>query len=182
MRGNIHSLYVAKTQDTEHANRVSYYCRKIGKAIGLSDSQIEELSKAGLLHDIGKAALPPHILNKNGPLTKQERKIINTHPEIAYRILHSSKGMKDIALVVLAHHERYDGRGYPHGLTGEEIPLHARILTVADAFDAMTSDRPYRRRLSLQTAIGELQRCAGTQFDPEIVEIFITKVLAHKKR
>jgi HD-GYP domain-containing protein (c-di-GMP phosphodiesterase class II) len=149
----------------------------MGEALGLYESEIQELKTVGLLHDIGKIAVDENILNKPGKLTEDEREEINKHPEIGYRILSSVNDMSEMAEYVLAHHERWDGGGYPKGLKGEEIPLQARIMAVADTFDAMTSERAYRGALPAEVALDELRRNAGTQFDPELVNLFIEKVM-----
>ena len=128
-------------------------------------------------HDIGKINIDESILAKPGPLTDTERLEVQRHAETGYRILSSVSGFANIAEHVLAHHERWDGRGYPKGLKGKEIPLEARIIAVAEAYDAMTTETPYRHALSKEEAIGELKHYAGTQFDPEIVRVFISEVL-----
>ncbi|MFA6692517.1 MAG: HD domain-containing phosphohydrolase, partial [Acholeplasmataceae bacterium] len=131
------------------------------------------LKAISVLHDIGKIAIDDQILNKPGKLNNEEWENIKRHPEIGYRILSSSPEYIQIAEDILYHHERYDGKGYPRGLKGEEIPIRARIITIADSFDAMISDRPYRKALSKQEALNEIKKCAGTQFDPKIAELFI---------
>jgi HD-GYP domain-containing protein (c-di-GMP phosphodiesterase class II) len=136
---------------------------------------VEKIRLAGLLHDIGKSELPHGILDKPGPLTSREWDRLRKHPEAGARLL-SDPMFDDIRSWVLAHHERVDGLGYPLGLHGGGIPIAARILTVADAYEAMTSDRPYRRALAHEDAAEELRACAGTQFDAEIVEAFLAAV------
>jgi HD-GYP domain-containing protein (c-di-GMP phosphodiesterase class II) len=133
--------------------------------------QVELTRLAGSLHDLGKLAIPEEILRKPGPLTPPERLVLERHSQIGFRML-ESLGVDPVAHWVLHHHERWDGMGYPDGLAREEIPLGARIIFVADAYDAMTSDRAYRGRLTPQEAVSELERCAGSQFDPEIVAVF----------
>lgn len=132
------------------------------------------------MHDIGNIAVDARILNKPDSLTNAEWFEIKRHPEIGYRILGSVNELAPLAEIILAHHERWDGTGYPKGLKGDKIPLKARILAVADAFDAMTSERPYRNALSKSAAVEEIRRNAGTQFDPMIAELFIEKVLEEK--
>jgi HD-GYP domain-containing protein (c-di-GMP phosphodiesterase class II) len=127
---------------------------------------------AGLLHDIGKVGVPDSILNKKVPLVDEEWKPIKAHPELGVEILRHVIDLVNCLPAIMHHHERYDGRGYPTGLKGDKIPEEARILAVADAYDAMISPRPYRERLSSEKALNELRRCAGTQFDPELVDIF----------
>jgi len=141
------------------------------------DGVEERLAPLGvglLLHDIGKLAVPPEILRKPGPLNEEEWKAMRAHPTLGFQILKKDDEISPLArAVVRSHHERWDGTGYPEGLPADRIPLGARIIFVADAYDAMTSDRVYRRKLSTQDALAELQRCAGTQFDPEVVAAFV---------
>jgi len=163
-----------RTRYTEgHSSKVRRYAEAIGKRLYLSDDEMKTISIAGILHDIGKQDISVEILNKPGPLTDEEYNEIKTHSSKGARILRSIDMLKGAASAVYHHHERYDGYGYPDGLKGEEIPYLARILTVADAFDAMTSERPYKPKKSIHEAIIELQDNAGTQFDPEIVDAFI---------
>lgn len=156
-----------------HSERVTSYAVKIGEALGAEDDIIAGLKVAGQLHDIGKMGIPESILNKTGSLTNEEREAIQSHPTVAENILRRAPQLDLIVPAVLFHHERWDGAGYPDGLSGETIPLMARILAIADAFDAMTSDRPYRKALSIQHALLELKANAGKQFDPNLVESFI---------
>ena len=161
----------------KHSNRVSELSKRMGEAIGLSVHEIKEVISAGLLHDIGNIAIDENILNKSGILTIDEWKEIKRHPEIGYRMLNTVNDMADIARYVLYHHERWDGKGYPKGLKGKETPIESRIITIVDAYDAMTSERCYKKMLSKEVAILELQKNAGKQFDPELITIFIEKVL-----
>jgi diguanylate cyclase (GGDEF)-like protein/putative nucleotidyltransferase with HDIG domain len=181
-RGNtlntiIKTLHEKNPREEQHSKRVSDICQNIGRALGLSEIAVSKLKAVGLLHDIGKIAIEEGILNKPGELTNQERDEIKRHPSIGYRILSSSHEMLDFAEGILLHHERWDGTGYPKGLKGEAIPRVARIIALADSFDAMTSERPYRKAVSEDIAIEEIRINAGTQFDPEIARIFIEKVL-----
>jgi diguanylate cyclase (GGDEF)-like protein/PAS domain S-box-containing protein len=173
----INSLHEKNKREEQHSQRVSNLCEAIGIAMEASESELNELRTVGLLHDIGKIAIDEKILNKSGRLTKLEWNEIKRHPEIGYRILSSVNEMAELAEFVLAHHERWDGKGYPKGLKGEETPLQARIITVADAYDAMTNERAYCKPLTVDMAIQELVKNAGTQFDSEVVNIFIEKVL-----
>jgi HD-GYP domain-containing protein (c-di-GMP phosphodiesterase class II) len=132
------------------------------------------LARAAFLHDIGKMAIPDGILLKPGPLTDSEKQIMRKHCEIGYNMLIRIPFLRDAAEIVLAHQEFFNGTGYPRGLAGEQIPLGARIFTVADSLDAMISDRPYRKALPLAHAREEIRRCSGTQFDPQVVEIFLS--------
>ncbi len=177
MRGNtinaiISTLHEKNPREEQHSKRVSDICRQIGKRIGMSAIEVSRFKLVGLLHDIGKIAIDERILNKEGKLTDHEMEEIRRHPDIGYRILSSSYEMQDLAESILAHHERWDGKGYPKGLAGEQIPLVSRIITLADSFDAMTSERPYRSGMSVAEAVAEIRHCAGTQFDPELAVIF----------
>lgn len=163
-----------------HSARVSQMCRKIGEALGLKEEELKELALAGMYHDIGKISIPDAILNKPGKLTQEEYNIIKTHPEVSYQILRAADEYSDLAIHALHHHERWDGYGYPSGLKGEEIPLFSRIICVADAYEAMTSVRPYKNKLSETEALNEVIRCSGTQFDPRIARLFVD--LARKKQ
>jgi len=156
-----------------HSRRVAAYAVDIAKALGMNDTQVGDLEIAALLHDIGKIGIRDSILCKPGRLTKDEYEIIKTHPVISGKILEPVDFLKGLIPVIRYHHERYDGNGYPDGLKGEDIPLGARIIAVADTFDAMTSDRAYRRGLPPDIAKKELVENSGTQFDPRLVEIFI---------
>lgn len=155
-----------------HSRQVAIYARRIAAGLGLSPYHQECLYLAGLLHDIGKIGVDDACLNKPGRLTPEEWQTVRRHPGLGYKIIRKVSREKVIARAVLYHHERYDGRGYPRGLKGASIPLEARILSVADCFDAMTTDRVYRPALLPAEAIKELMRCAGSQFDPGIVEVF----------
>jgi len=182
MRGNtintiISTLHEKNPREEQHSRRVSEICQNIGREIGFSEIEVGKLKVVGLLHDIGKIAIEEGILNKPGKLTEHERDEIKRHPDIGYRILSSSYDMLELANCILAHHERWDGAGYPKGLKGEAIPMVARIIALADSYDAMTSERPYRKALSEEVVIDEIRNNAGTQFDPEIARIFIEKVL-----
>ncbi len=168
-----HTLFLKSCETEEHGQRLAGFCRKIGTTMGLPNSQLDELEVLAMLHDVGKIAIDNGILQKTSPLTKAEWSVMKKHPEIGYRIAQAVPDLLGIADYILAHHERWDGQGYPRGLAGEDIPLLARILAVADAYDAMTQNRPYRRALSADKAKAELRKNAGTQFDPQIVKIFL---------
>ncbi len=160
-----------------HTERVSQYCEVIAREMGFSENDVDKVKTAAILHDIGKIMVSQEILNKPGRLTMDEYEIIKQHPETGYQILKSVDEYASLALDVLYHHERIDGKGYPEGLKGEEIPLAARIIAVADAYEAMTANRPYHVPKSKVEAIEELLRCSGSQFDAEIVRVFVEKVL-----
>ena len=160
------------TSTADHSQTVGRYCALIARELELDEALTDRLQVAGILHDIGKIGLPDAILGKRGPLSDAERAEMRRHPEIGAEMLRSEE-FGDVRAWVVAHHERTDGKGYPLGLSGEEIPLPARILAVADAYEAMTSDRPYRMAIAKQSARAELLRCAGTQFDPRVVAAFL---------
>jgi diguanylate cyclase (GGDEF)-like protein len=159
------------TYTGSHSERVGDLAAKVATRLGLPAEQVELTRLAGSLHDLGKLAIPEEILRKPGALTDSERLVLERHPQIGFRML-DSLGVDPVADLVLHHHERWDGTGYPDGLRGEQTPLSARIIFVTDAYDAMTSDRIYRPKRSAQAALAELERCAGTQFDPGIVAAF----------
>ena len=173
----MNTLNEKNKREEQHSVRVSELCKSLGKSLGLNERKIYDLKTAGLLHDIGKIAIEENILNKPGKLTEDEFKEIKRHSEIGYRILSTVNEMSEIAEYILLHHEMWNGNGYPKGLKGENIPMESRIIAIVDAYDAMTSERSYRKALSEEFAIEELQRNAGIQFDAELVKIFIEKVL-----
>ena len=171
------SAIEAKSQWTKgHSERVTTYALKIGREMGLSDDVLDDLSIAGLLHDIGKIGTYDGILDKPEKLTDEEYEIVKKHPEKGVDVLLPIKQLKHIIPWIRGHHERYDSRGYPDGLKGEEIPLQARILAVADTFDSMTAERPYRETPGKEKTVEELKRCSGTQFDPKVVEAFLRTI------
>lgn len=167
------TLYAKSMETKEHAERLKRYCMVIGNKMGLSQKEMDELLLLAALHDIGKIGISEEILKKPCSLTDSEWEEMKKHPEIGCRIAQNTPELMPVADYILCHHERWDGKGYPKGLKGEEIPLICRIIAVVDAYDAMTSDRPYRKALSKEEAIAELKKNAGSQFDPEIVEIFL---------
>ena len=171
-------LLFSKSNETmEHAERMAKFARKLGKAVGLSELDMDALELMATLHDLGKIGISNDILSKPGQLNKNEWAEIKKHPEIGYRIAFKIPELHDIAGYILSHHERWDGEGYPAGLSGKDIPYISRLISVVDAFDAMTEDRPYRKAISKEEAAKELLANAGTQFDPEIVESFVKDVL-----
>jgi diguanylate cyclase (GGDEF)-like protein/PAS domain S-box-containing protein len=166
-------------REEQHSQRVSEICRSIGEAIGLSVEELNELHTVGLLHDIGKIAVDENVLNKNQELTDSDWVELKRHPEVGYRILNTVEEMSEIAKIVLYHHERWDGKGYPKGLHGIQIPLLSRIISIADSYDAMTSIRTYGSALSSESAAMQLLSNAGSQFDPVLAKVFVEKVLKH---
>jgi diguanylate cyclase (GGDEF)-like protein len=181
------AMLLAETLDlrdagtAEHSRTVGRFARDTAAALGLAPVRVDRLQAAGVLHDLGKLGIADAILHKPGALTGAEWKEMTRHPEIGARILEHA-GLRDIAAWVLAHHERLDGRGYPFGLAADEIPLEARILAVADAYEAMIADRPYRAGMPAEDARAELERCAGTQFDPTVVEAFLGTLATPRPR
>jgi diguanylate cyclase (GGDEF)-like protein/putative nucleotidyltransferase with HDIG domain len=173
----MNTLFEKSNREAMHSNRVSRISQAIASKMNFSKDAVQQMKIAGLIHDIGKIGVDENILNKPGRLTVDERRDMERHPEIGWKILSSANEFLELAQFVLNHHERWDGSGYPNGLKGEEIQLEARIISVADAYDAMTSERSYKKGMCQDEAVKELQRCSGTQFDPEIVDVFIHLVL-----
>jgi putative nucleotidyltransferase with HDIG domain len=158
-----------------HSQLVARYTRILTRALGIDDREFSvDIERGALLHDIGKIGIPESILRKAGPLTEKEREIIKEHPLLGYEMVEEFRSLHKASRVVLFHHERYDGSGYPYGLKGEEVPLEARIFSIADTLEAMTSDRPYRKGQSFRAAFDEIERFSGTQFDPHIVDAFLS--------
>ena len=173
------SLHEKHFETKEHTKRIQHMCVQIGDSLGLSQEELDELALLGVLHDIGKIAIPEAILLKPGKLSNEEWEIMKTHTEIGYRIAASSPELAHIADEILCHHERYDGTGYPQGLAGNEIPKLSRLLSIVDSFDVMTHDRVYKEAMSLEDAVHELRSCSGNQFDPEMVEAFLKLLENH---
>lgn len=157
-----------------HSMRVCYFSMVVGREMGLTDHEMYELELSALFHDIGKIGTPDAVLNKPTRLNDEEFRIMKQHPVDSYNILKGFEVFEKIAVNAKHHHERYDGRGYPDALKGEEIPLYSRIILIADTFDAMTSTRVYRKGLPYETAYAELIEFSGSQFDPELVQFFIS--------
>ncbi len=156
-----------------HSSRVVNYALQIGRALTRSKDKLKEIEISAILHDVGKIGIPDKILGKPGRLTRREQRYMERHPEFSAAIIEPIEMLKRLMKNIMHHHERIDGTGYPDGLTRDNIPLVARIICIADAFDAMTTDRPYRKRKSARRALRELQRASGTQFDSKLVEIFV---------
>jgi HD-GYP domain-containing protein (c-di-GMP phosphodiesterase class II) len=171
---SIRTTLFEKSHETEaHAKRLVDYSRHLGQQLGLDEEQLNDLALLATLHDIGKISIDDHILTKPAALNENEWFEMKKHPETGYRIAMASPELSSIAELILCHHERWDGKGYPQGLKGEEIPLLSRIIAVVDAFDAITSERCYRNAVDISGALEEISQNAGTQFDPEIAELFV---------
>jgi putative two-component system response regulator len=160
----------------EHTHRVGESARDLGGRLGLPDGALDALYRGGIIHDIGKIGISESVLLKDGPLDAVELARMRTHPAIGESIVGPLRSGSSLLPIIRHHHERFDGLGYPDGLRGDEIPLLARIISVCDAFDALVNDRPYRTRLSVDQAIAILRAGAGTQWDPELVELFVAEV------
>ena len=180
IRGILQTLTDKYKDEKLHSQRVSEICLQIGKALNLNDDDLRELTLAGMLHDIGKISIPDKILGKPGKLNDEEYEIIKSHTRSGYQILRAADEFSDLGVYALTHHEKYDGTGYPNGIKGEEIPLFSRIIAVADAYEAMTADRPYRQAMPKEVAIKELEYHSGTQFDPLLVDVFLNQVVIMK--
>lgn len=166
----------AKDAETEgHCQRVTAITILLARIMKVDTEMLRQIARGAFLHDIGKMGIPDQVLRKPGPLTEEEREMMRRHCDIGHTVLKKIPFLKDAAEIVLAHQEFYDGSGYPRGLKGNEIPLGARIFAVADTFDAMTSDRPYRKALPVSAAREELQKFSGVQFDPQVVQAFLSK-------
>jgi putative nucleotidyltransferase with HDIG domain len=163
-----------KDSETEgHSKRVTAYTIVLARAMGITPDEIKVIARGAFLHDIGKMAIPDEILRKPGKLTPGEQEIMREHCSRGYHMLHKIPFLSEAAEIVFSHQEHYDGSGYPSGLHESQIPIGARIFAVADTLDSITSDRPYRKAHSFDTAREEILRCSGTQFDPAVVEIFL---------
>jgi HD-GYP domain-containing protein (c-di-GMP phosphodiesterase class II) len=159
---------------SSHTRWITDMALRVGEAIGFEPVELKRLELGALFHDIGKIGIPTSILLKPGPLSAEERKVMEMHPELGERILEPIDRLAEVRTIVRSCHERWDGAGYPDGKAGEEIPLEARIILVCDAFHAMTTDRPYRKRLSVDEACRRIREGSGTQFDPAVVDVFLS--------
>ncbi|MFI9628257.1 HD-GYP domain-containing protein [Streptomyces sp. NPDC052042] len=173
IRALVQAVDIKDTYTRGHSERVGHASVLIARELGMDRGRLEVLRFAGILHDVGKLGVPTRVLRKDGPLTPEERRVIELHPEYGHEIVRGIGFLGEARAAILHHHERMDGSGYPYGLSGREIPEFARVVAVADAFDAMTSTRSYRRGRPVSAALAELRRCAGTQFDPRMVRALV---------
>ncbi|MFE9848042.1 HD-GYP domain-containing protein [Streptomyces sp. NPDC005576] len=173
IRALVQAVDIKDTYTRGHSERVGRASVLIAREIGMAPERVEALRFAGILHDVGKLGVPTRVLRKDGPLTPEERRVIELHPEYGHEIVRGIGFLDEARAAILHHHERLDGSGYPHGLRGAHIPESARVVAVADAFDAMTSNRSYRRGRPVAAAVEELRRCAGSQFDPRMVRALV---------
>ena len=172
----INSLFAKSNRESAHSKRVSSLCAFLAEQLGLPEREVNRMRVAGLMHDIGKIGVDEAILNKPDRLTAEEWEVMKRHPEIGYRILSASSEFSDLSLAILEHHERWDGKGYPRGLSGEQISKQARIIMIADSYDAMTSERSYKMPMTKDEAIEEIRTCSGTHYDPAIVKVFLSSI------
>ncbi|MGE5672394.1 MAG: HD-GYP domain-containing protein [Mycobacterium leprae] len=173
----LEALKVKSPITGQHSIRVSRYAAAMAGALNLSQPQVYHLERCGLLHDIGKLGISDRVLEKPGDLNPEEWVLIKGHPEIGVRAIETFRVLSPARLAIAMHHERFDGSGYPYALSGYQIPLEARIVGICDAYDTMTSDRPYRKALEPDEAVFRLRKGAGTQFDPLLVQVFATRVV-----
>ncbi|MEV7311449.1 HD-GYP domain-containing protein [Streptomyces microflavus] len=179
IRALVQAVDIKDTYTRGHSERVGRASVLIARELGMDPGRLEALSFAGILHDVGKLGVPTRVLRKDGPLTPDERRVMELHPEYGHEIVRSIGFLDQARAAILHHHERLDGTGYPYGLSGAAIPESARIVAVADAFDAMTSTRSYRRARPVPAALAELRRCAGSQFDPRMVRALVRALDRH---
>jgi len=174
---SIKAIMFEKSQKTEErAERMVQLSKSIGLAMSITDDQLNELELLATLHDIGKVSIPTAILSKPGKLSDEEWVVIKKHPETGFRIAQATSDLAPIANYILCHHERWDGKGYPQGLIGKQIPLLSRIVAIVDSFDAMINDRAYQVAMTKEEAIEEIRRCSGTQLDPDISQLFLNLI------
>jgi len=173
VQGLLNTLSAKSSETKEHAMRMTNLAFHFGEELNFSNSELNRLSLLATMHDIGKTTISEEILNKPGSLSEEEWKIVKRHSEQGYKIATASEEFALIADEILTHHEKWDGSGYPNGLKGEEIPYLARNISIVDAYDVMTNERPYSKAISKEEALTEIKECAGSQFDPELAEGFI---------
>ena len=173
IRALVNALELKDGYTATHSYMVSHYSAALATKLGLAQDLVEVIRTAGLLHDVGKVGVPDGVLKKNGPLSDEEFTVVKTHPVLSIKVLNDMVFLRKELEIVRYHQEKYDGTGYPYALKGDNIPLGARILAIGDTFEAMTANRPYRKALPVETAVAELKKCAGTQFDPKLVKVFL---------
>ncbi len=176
IRALVHAVDIKDRYTRGHSERVGQASAMIARELGMTEDRLETVRIAGILHDVGKLGVPTRLLRKDGPLTPQERRVIELHPEYGHEMVRGIGFLGEARSAILHHHERVDGSGYPYGLTGEQIPVLARVVAVADAFDAMTSTRSYSRARPVPVALAELERCAGAHFDPAMVRALVDAI------
>jgi len=176
----LNTLYEKSPQEKLHSKKVGELCAAIAEKMHFTQEEVKQMGVAGLMHDIGKMVIDEKIINKPSKLNPEEWKEMQRHSEIGFRILSSVSEYSEIATYVLEHHERWNGEGFPKGLIGEEILLPARMISIAEVYAELTTDRMYRQVLSEEDAIAEIKRCSGTQFDPGVARVFVEKVMGHK--
>ncbi|MDN3297970.1 HD-GYP domain-containing protein, partial [Streptomyces ficellus] len=179
IRALVQAVDIKDAYTRGHSERVGHASVLIGRELGMDEARLEVIRFAGILHDVGKLGVPTRVLRKDGPLTPEERRVIELHPEYGHEMVRGIGFLGEARAAILHHHERLDGSGYPYGLSGPQIPEAARVVAVADAFDAMTSTRSYRRARPVATAVAELERCAGRQFDPRMVHALVRALDRH---
>ena len=182
MEGFARALEAKDPYTHGHSDRVSVYSKLIASAMGLPEPDVKRIGHGGLMHDIGKIGIRNTDLNKAQKLTPEEYVMFKSHPIQGRRIIEPVAFLSHLVPCVYCHHEAWDGSGYPEGLVGEAIPLEARIMAVADSYDAMTSNRPYRKALPHEIAVAEFKRCSGRQFDPEVVKAFLDAISAYREK
>ncbi|HLA37927.1 MAG TPA: HD-GYP domain-containing protein, partial [Candidatus Brocadiales bacterium] len=173
IRALVNALELKDGYTATHSYMVSHYAAALAVKLGLPQDIVEVVRTAGLLHDVGKVGVPDGVLKKNGPLSSEEFTVVKTHPVLSIKVLNDLVFLRKELEIVRYHQEKYDGTGYPYALKGDNIPLGARILAICDTFEAMTANRPYRKALPVEMAVAELKKCAGTQFDPKLVKVFV---------
>ena len=174
--GRARIVHISDREIRAHNGRVGHLCVRIGRQLGMTEAEQQVLARSGLLHDIGKLGIPGSILHKHDPLDDSEWKLMKTHPEVGLKILQWAGNVERALLAVLYHHERMDGTGYPHGLVGDAIPIEARVVAVADMYDVLTSDRPYRRAQNEREARRVLEDAAGPHLDPVVVSALLRSI------
>ena len=174
LRALVKAVEIKDSYTHGHSERTAHIATELGLRMGLPPDTLRVIARGAYLHDLGKIGIPDHILNKPGRLTEDEREVIETHPQLGYEMAAGSAPLAETLGVILHHHERFDGNGYPHGLTGKDVPIEARVVTVADVWDALTSDRAYRKGWSASEALAHIEAGRGTHFDPLVVDAMVS--------